>query len=176
MVTDKAGTFTLATLIERRNGIAREVAELTSRLEKLRGDQQDLETAVTALRRLYGETYDANDEEPVPEELDLGPKAVEDDRSEDAAESQDLQPPPRRRKIRSTQAVTDYLAAVKSPKTREDILNHFRETGAAALWKYPENATSTAIARAVEAGNVRELEDGTFLHTSEPKEGGSPLE
>jgi hypothetical protein len=176
MVTDKGVTFTLAALIERRDGIAREVVELTSRLEKLRGDQQDLETAVAALHRLFGEIHDATDEAPVTEELDLGPKAAEDDRAEDASHPQDLQPPQRRRKIRSTQAVTDYLAAVKSPKTREDILNHFRETGAAALWKYPENATSTAIARAVEAGNVRELEDGTFLHTSEPKEGGSPLE
>jgi predicted nuclease with TOPRIM domain len=176
MFNDSTATFTLSLLIERRDEMARGVAELSSRLDQLRSEQQDLETAVTALRRLFGETHAATYEELVNEALEPGPTAAEDIRAEDASESPKPQPPQRRRKIRSTQAVTDYLAAVRVPKTREDILNHFRETGVAVLWKYPENATSTAIARAVEAGNVRELEDGKFLHASILREGGTPLE
>src|SRR5680860_99493 len=166
---------TLAALRSRQGEVATELAELDKRVATLRAEEEDLQAATAALQRLVGEEVGAGDaSNGHPSDVMVAahsPAFTEDGHGtppSDPGEVIKRDEPPRRKKVRSTQMVKDHLMHVARPQTREEILTFFREAGITTLWKFPENAVNTAILRAVDSGEVRELVDGRVVHVSAP--------
>lgn len=147
LIHTSAMRSTLTALRTRHSEVTAELVGLEQRVATLSAEDEDLQAAIVALQRLVGEEGAAGD---VP----------------DADASDEVVPPPQRKKVRSTQMVKDYLQFVGRPQTRQEILGYFQAQGIAANWKNPVNAVNTAVVRALETGEVRLNRDGRVVHVS----------
>ena len=165
---------TLTALRSRLSEAADERLDLEKRVATLRTEGDDLEAAINALQRLVGEEHTAGDLPETSDEAVVAPSQSQT--KSDSLVSQPVhneetsrdEAPPRHKRVRSTQMVKDHLQFVAQPQTREEILAYFQERGVAANWRNPVNAVNTAVFRALESGEIRELADGRVVHASAP--------
>lgn len=173
-------TFSLPELQAHRDELAEEIADLELRLEQARFRMSALERVIDGIRVLnsMGTSKIA----------DLDPATVEQGRSfvEKNGERLRLAPAPLAgvgtpdfsyggavtqtkapiKRIRSTEMMTELLALLARPVTREEAHTAFMERYKEQIpetWRNPENALNNALNRSVDNGDVKVTNDGRFI-------------
>lgn len=145
-------TFSIDALESEAQTLRTRIAVLSKEMDEKLARLNDIETVVQTLRRLSGDTQPEVVPDPGPWHLKLPAFDLGD-----------------RKRVPSPDLVAALVSAVDQPLTREEIRTYFQDAYPAVVdgWSNPVNALNNAIARAVERGNLIELDDGSFVRAND---------